>query len=132
MIVREFKDADYSRIVQLHSQSGLDYRLPPLSSEVFFSRRVAGDNQSIGMAAFLKLTAEAYLVCDPSWRSPAWRLEGIRQLCRVCNDDARKAGVKEVEAFIPPQVEQKFGKRLAQLGWVRARDGWHSYSWGVK
>lgn len=71
----------------------------------------------MGMAAFMRHTAEAYMVCDPTWRNPAWRMEALRQLCRVCNDDAREAGVKEVMAFLPPSVTKKFGKRLDRMGW---------------
>lgn len=128
MLVREYTDADFGRLQQLHSQSSFDYKLPTLSKDVFFSRRLVGDGKSIGMGAFLKHTAEAYLICDPDWRTPAWRMEALRQLCLVCNEDAKSQGVREVEAFLPPEVERKFGKRLSHMGWARARSGWVNYS----
>jgi hypothetical protein len=132
VIIREYTESDHDRIKELHQQSGFDYQLPALSGEEFFSRRVIEGDNAIGMAAFLRLTAEAYLVCDPSWRNPAWRVEALRQLSLQCNSDARDKGVIEVEAFLPPQVATKFGLRLKRMGWVRARDGWVSYSHKVE
>lgn len=131
MLVRSYTEADYGKIRELHSRSKFDYDLPQPSGKVFFSRRVAGDDASIGMAAFLKLTAEAYLVCDPEWRTPAWRLEAIRQLSLQCNSDAKQAGVTEVVSFLPPQVEATFGKRLTRMGWDKCREDWHCWYKGV-
>lgn len=131
MRVREYSDEDFETIRKLHEQSGFDYRMPPLSSQEFFSRRVVEDNSGFGMGAFMRLTAEAYLVCNPEWRTPAWRFEALRQLCHVCNDDARNRDVKEVGAFLPPQAEVKFGKRLIKMGWGMCREDWHYYYKGV-
>ena len=131
MIVREYTEADFSRIKELHGQSGFDYKMPTLSSDAFFSRRVVEGDDTIGMAACLRLTAEAFLFCDPRWRTPSWRFDALKQLCRICNDDAKQIGVQDVVAFLPPDIDGKFGKRLTQLGWDRARDKWTSYSKAV-
>lgn len=117
MIVRAYTDADFQRIKDLHTRSGLGYTLPTLSSEVFYSRRVIQDSDSIGMATFMRLTSEVYLVCDPEWRNPAWRMEALRQLHFECNRDAKEQGVKEVCAFLPPEMQKKFGRRLTKMGW---------------
>lgn len=124
MNIREYTDADFARIKELHQQSGFDYKLPTLSSKEFFSRRVIGHDGEIGMATFLKLTAEAYLICDPKWRNPAWRFEALRQLSIQCNDDSRAAGVTEVVAFLPPDMATRFGRRLGKLGWDKIRQDW--------
>ena len=124
MNVREYTEADYERVKELHASSGLDYILPSLSREEFFSRRIIGDGQEIGMGAFLKLTAEAYLICDPKWRNPAWRFEALRQLSMQSNTDARSAGVTEVTAFLPPKMVKTFGRRLGKLGWEKVRNDW--------
>lgn len=124
MLVRQYTEADFAQIKELHSASGFDYVLPTFSSKEFFSRRVAGDGQTVGMAAFLKLTAEAYLICNPRWRNPAWRLEALRQLSYESNADARSAGVHEVNAFLPPKVVSTFGRRLDKLGWEKIRNDW--------
>ena len=127
MIIRSYTDSDLSRIKELHAQSKFDYSLPTLSRESFFSLRVIEGDGNVQMAAFMRHTAEAYLICDPAWRNPAWRMEALRQLSRVCNDDARDVGVQEVNCFLPPEVESKFGKRLVRMGWTGIRNDWHCF-----
>lgn len=131
MIVREYSEADFGRVTEMHRQSGFDYRLPTLSSQAFFSRRIIWDNESIGMAAFLRHTAEAYLICDPTWRNQAWRREALRKLSSICHDDAKQEGVKEVVAWLPPEIDQAFVNRLSKLGWGTCRDGWRTVFKGV-
>ena|ERR1700692_1514511 len=125
MIIRQYSESDFEQVKKLHQESKLDYTLPSFSVNEFFSRRVVSDDsQGIGMAAFLKLTAEAYLICNPRWRNPAWRFEALRQLSMQCNDDAREAGVTEVCAFLPPRMVNRFGRRLGTLGWQKIRNDW--------
>jgi len=131
MIVRQFEPGDMDEVRRIHGLCGFDYVLPDFSGKEFFSGRVVQDRNGIGMAAFLRLSAEAFLIADPQWKTPAWRMEALRQIQAICTGDARNAGVAEVEAWIPPEIESKFGKRLVKMGWQRARDGWKSYSFPV-
>jgi hypothetical protein len=131
MEVREYTDADFTAVKRIYEASGFGYTLPNLSGEGFFSRRVVGGVQDVGMACFLRRTAECYLISDPNWRTPAWRLEAIRQLHRTGLADAREAKVQEIIAFLPPQVEQKFGRRLKRdFGWNDWERGkeWRGYT----
>lgn len=125
MKIREYQPSDLARIEQLHRESGLDYVLPPMDE--FFSKKVIEDDSGIGMAALQRLSSEMYLLCDHSWRNPAWRLESIRQLQRACSFEAKLAGVQEFMSFLPPTVEKKFSKRLTELGWSACRPDWHCY-----
>ncbi len=125
MILREFGELDLSRVTEMHKASGLKYSLPPMST--FFSRRVIESDNEVQMVSLLKLTAEAYLICDPSWRNPAWRMEALRQLDAVANHDAKQWGVVEAVSFIPPQIEKTFRLRLERMGWSRNKPSWHSY-----
>ena len=128
MIVREYTDADFQQIKQLHTNSGYRYPLPALSGEEFYSRRVVQGSDGLGMAAFLRLTSEVYLISDPKWRNPAWRLEALRQLQAVSVGDARDKGVKEICGFLPPEIEKKFGHRLSRIGWTSYKGPeWHCY-----
>lgn len=133
MLVREYQDADLDRIKEIHAKSGFDYDLPALSRESFYSRRVIGDNERIGMAAFLRHTSEVYLLCDSGWRNPAWRMEALRQLHVSSFRDAREHGVKEIFGFLPPPVTKRFGRRLTRLGWSSYQGPeWQCYSKGVE
>jgi hypothetical protein len=125
VIVRQYRDEDLESIKALHEKSGLKYSLPPM--DTFFSRRVVDSEHGVGMVSLLKLTAEAYLICDPEWRNPAWRMNALQGLHAVCNEDARQKGVVEAVAFIPPSIEKTFRKRLERFGWNRNKPSWHSY-----
>lgn len=121
MIVDNYTDADFDRIKSLHTVSKLKYPLTSVPSEEFFSRRVIRSDESIRVAAFLRLTAEAILICDPTWRNPAWRFDAIKQISNVCRQDAAEIGIREVVAFIPPRIESGFKKRLVEMGWSSTR-----------
>lgn len=133
MLVREYSDADYQQVHRLHAKGGLGYTLPPLPREEFYSRRVVEDHGAVAMAAFMRLTSEVYLIPDPSWRNPAWRMEALRQLQAVCVGDAREQGVKEICGFLPPVLVKKFGRRLTRMGWSSYKgEEWKCYGLGVE
>lgn len=133
MNVREYTDADFERIKDLHRQSGFEYELPDLSDARFFSHRVVWNKSGICMAGFLRLSAEAFLVCDPGWRTAAWRDLALRQLHRACRADATEKGVADVNCFVPPAIEKQFGRRLVRLGWNRYKgQEWRCYSFEVQ
>jgi hypothetical protein len=132
MIVEQYTDADFTRIKQLHSDSGFDYALPSLSSAEFMSRRVIRADNTIQVAGFLRLQAEAFLISNSGWRTPAWRNEAIKQVSAVCEQDAARVGVQELLAFIPPTIEGKFSKRLKQMGWDSCRKDWTCWYKGVR
>jgi hypothetical protein len=125
MIIREYTDTDLDCLKDLHKRSGFKYPFPDVAD--FFSRRVVESGEGIGMVSLLKLTAEAYLICDPDWRTPAWRMEALNQIQIVANHDAKDKGVVEAVAFIPPNIESTFKRRLKQMGWSRNKPSWHSY-----
>jgi len=122
VILREYTDDDLAKIKELHRLSGFRYDLPDLSGKEFFSRRVVADTSGIGMAAFLRRTAEVFIICDPAWRNAAWRFEALRQLHTLCREDARNEGIAEANAFLPPQIAKKFARRLREFGWKSYTD----------
>lgn len=77
-------------------------------------------------AAFLRLTAEAYLLLDPRAGSPRQRWQWLLALHSAAERDAWQRGLEDVHAWLPPPIAKKFGKRLARLGWLRD-DMWTPY-----
>jgi hypothetical protein len=78
------------------------------------------------MAALLRLTAEAYLLADPREGTPRQRWQWLLALHESTRRAAVARGLADVQAFLPPQVAQGFGRRLAKLGW--RRDPWTCYT----
>jgi hypothetical protein len=83
------------------------------------ARRIVG-------AALLRLTAEAYLLLDPSAGTPRQRWEWLLGLHGVTEREAARRGLEDAHAWLPPEIAAKFGKRLTKLGWVRD-DEWTPY-----
>jgi hypothetical protein len=83
------------------------------------------DGEIIG-AALLRLTAEAYLLLDPRAGSPRERWQWLLALHQATERDAWQRGLEDVHAWLPPPIANKFGKRVARLGWQRD-DAWTPY-----
>ena len=77
-------------------------------------------------AALLRLTAEAYLLLDPKAGTPRERWQWLLALHAAAERDAWQRGLEDVHAWLPPPIANKFGKRIARLGWIRD-DAWTPY-----
>jgi len=100
---------------------GMSYNLPeapyPLGN---------GAGEKILGAALLRLTSEAYLLLDPRSGTPRERWQWLLALHEAASRDAWQRGLEDVHAWLPPPIAQKFGRRLARLGW-RRDDAWTPY-----
>jgi len=114
-----------------------DDPLSPGNANAFPSRAFGGMNLPIGAvpeqpsskligAAFLRLTAEAYLLLDPSIGTPHDRWRALLTLHAAAERDAWRRGLEDVHAWLPPPIAKTFGKRVQQLGWIRV-DTWTPY-----
>jgi hypothetical protein len=138
MLVREYRESDLAQLRALHAAQGFDYALPDLSNPLFVTKLVlAKDNDvpdqpdaardgTIVGAALLRLTAEAYLLLDPRTGTPRQRWQWLLALHAAAERDAWQRGLEDVHAWLPPPIANKFGKRLARLGWQRD-DTWTPY-----
>jgi hypothetical protein len=138
MLVREYRESDLAHLRAIHAAQGFEYALPDLSNPLFVTKLVlakdtavsdqpdaAHDGALVG-AAFLRLTAEAYLLLDPRAGTPRQRWQWLLALHAAAERDAWQRGLEDVHAWLPPPIAAKFGKRLARLGWLRD-DTWTPY-----
>jgi hypothetical protein len=86
---------------------------------------VAADREIIG-AILLRLTSEAYFLLDPHAGAPRDRWQALLTLHEAARTDAARRGLDDAHAWLPPQVANAFGRRLARLGWFR--EPWPSFS----
>jgi len=126
MLVREYQDSDLARLRAIHAKQSFDYALPDLSNPLFVTKKVLVNQSTIVGAAFLRLTAEAYLLLDPSAGAPRERWQWLLALHAAAERDAWQRGLEDVHAWLPPPIAKKFGKRIARLGWIRD-DTWTPY-----
>ena len=122
MQVRTYEDADLESMRAMHAAQGFGYAFPDLRDPLFLVRTIVEEEGQPRMAAFLRLTAEAYLLADPREGSPRQRWRWLLALHEAVRQEAAARGLADVQAFLPPRVARAFGRRLAALGW--RRDPW--------
>ena len=154
MLIREYTENDLAALREFLAAQGFDYALPDLRNPLFTTKLVltqdaaslrqltlgrddpaernsrdaeatAPRGKIIG-AAFLRLTAEAYLLLDPRAGTPRERWQWLLALHAAAERDAWQRGLEDVHAWLPPPIAGKFGKRIARLGWLRD-DAWTPY-----
>jgi len=156
MQIREYQESDLAALRAIHDAQGFDYALPDLRNPLFVTKLVLFDenvappfraasvplndeaaSRDAGLkpgateerilgAAFLRLTAEAYLLLDPRAGTPRERWQWLLALHAAAERDAWQRGLEDVHAWLPPPIAKKFGKRIARLGWLRD-DSWTPY-----
>jgi hypothetical protein len=141
MLIREYTENDLDALRSIHSEQRFDYALPDLSNPLFVTKLILADGDGAQQAencqleagatkilgaAFLRLTAEAYLLLDPRAGTPRERWQWLLALHAAAERDAWQRGLEDVHAWLSPPIAQKFGKRIARLGWLRD-DAWTPY-----
>jgi hypothetical protein len=126
MEVRAYTEGDLEAARAMHAAQGFGYPFPDLADPLFLVRCVVEEDGRPRMAAFLRLTAEAYLLADPREGSPRQRWSWLLGLHEAVRQQAAARGLGDVQAFLPPRVARAFGRRLATLGW--RRDPWTCYT----
>ena len=150
MLVREYRELDLAELHAIHAAQGFAYALPDLNNPLFVTKLILSEDsqpncgesqgaadtagaaspqpsqEKIIGAAFLRLTAEAYLLLDPKAGTPRQRWQWLLQLHAATERDAWQRGLEDVHAWLPPPIAQKFGKRITPLGW-RRDDAWTPY-----
>lgn len=86
----------------------------------------SGNSPRIVMAVLLRLTAEAYLLHDPTAGTPRERWQHLLALHEATRAGTATRGLDDVQAFLPPRIARAFGRRLARLGW--RQDLWPCFS----
>jgi len=127
MVIRPYSESDAAAVKALHVAQALPYLLPDFEKPEFLVRAVL-ENGTGRPEMFLALrkTAETYLIFDPRTTSKRETIGRILSLTKECIPAAQRAGLTDVHAWIPPEIDEKFGNLLLRLGWKR--EAWVSYS----
>jgi hypothetical protein len=126
MLIREYTDADLAALERMHAAQGFGYPFPDVADPIFLSKLVVEDDagQPV-MASLVRMTAEVYLLMDRSAAPPKASWERLLALHAAAERAARARGLADAHAFLPPQIERTFARRLVRLGWVK--DPWPAY-----
>ena len=90
--VRAYTEDDLESLRAMHAAQGFGYGFPDLSDPLFLVRTVVEEEGRPRMAAFLRLTAEAYLLADPREGSPRQRWRWLLALHEAVRHEAAALG----------------------------------------
>lgn len=126
MIVRMLTPSDVPRLKKIYKKMGVPLPFPDLKE--FLPMPVIVDEKNRVVAGVGCMPAvEIYLFLDKSWETPGMRLEAFKVLHEWVRKDLLARGVIEAHAFVPPEMEKQFGKRLIKaFGWIRSH--WPCFS----
>jgi len=117
ILVRPFRSEDKPRCQAMYAAQGFEYQEPDWA-KMSVGAMVEVDGE-IQMAAFLRPTAETYLLFNPA--EPVTKRERLGQLMILHKElirPAQRAGIETVNCWVPPEVG-KFGQLLLRLGWTK-------------
>lgn len=119
MIIREYNEADWQRIVELH-KSGVtpEHELPWPSSPLTLIKECAVDGDRVIAAGLARLELNITLMLDHQWSTPHKRLETVLALQESMHQKASAYGLDWAYAEAHP----RFGKRLEEFGWIPAKN----------
>jgi hypothetical protein len=130
VIVRAYQNSDLERIKTLHRKQNFKYPFPDLADPVFAVGAIAEEDGEAQMAAFLKITAEAYLFLDPTHGAPRERWQTLLQVHEAVRCQAKELGLADVNLWAPPQIKEGFLRKLKRLGWNE--DTWRTFTFRVR
>jgi len=113
MKIRQYEKGDLELLRKFHSEAKFDFEFPDPEEKQVIIKKCLTHRGKVRMAAFGRLQANAYLLIDGTWKTPAERFEAIQILEAAMIEQAKILGIDQATA----QVTPKFGSRLELLGW---------------
>jgi len=120
------------KALEIHAANGLDERCFPnlvvdgVSNPLFCTKEVYEVDGQIVMMGFLKVTNEAFLILNHTCGTPEQRWEWLKEGMEHLKQEAWRKGFEQITAFVPPEVEESFAKRLIELGFQKSP--WSSFT----
>ncbi len=127
MIVRNIVADDIPALRKMYAESGYAYTFPDLTGPLMETVLVAVDEDdgSILGAIAAERIVQSYLLLDQSTH-PAVKLNVIRRFHHELAIQLKAKNYSSLEAFLPPPIAEKFGRRLMRtFGWIKS---WPCYS----
>jgi hypothetical protein len=126
-MIRKCVPADMEIIKDLHAHSNLPEEcLPDLNDPLFLHKAVLENEGKIVMGSFLRGAGEIYLLVDHGAGTPEDRWKWLQELKEYMVHEAWLLGLDHFSAWVPPDIEESFAKRLEALGFIKSP--WSCYT----
>lgn len=121
MRIRDFRNEDLEVLRSIYEKQGFSYDFPTDLSAFTVIRVLVDENDQPVMALASRRTEEMYMFMDGGWRTPKWREQAFLFLHEHMRQTLVALGIHDVHAWLPPEVEKSFGRRLMRkLNWRKA------------
>lgn len=131
-MIREFEPKDLPKVMDLLKANDLpvecmpDILIEDEPNPLFVVKRVLEHEGQTAMMCFLKIRSELYFFLDHKVGTPEQRWEWLKEFTEDMKHEAWKKGLDQLTAFVPPDIDESFSKRLEELGFIRSK--WVPYS----
>ncbi len=123
MRVRALQTSDLPMLAEFAQATGFPY-INPQSANVEAVLVVADDEDRPILAVAAERICQLYLWLDPDLHATT-SLAGLRLLHEEMANKLRTNGYTSCEAYLPPGIATRFGRRLEKsFGWVRNWQSW--------
>jgi hypothetical protein len=130
-MIRNFEPRDLKTVKELLVANGLPPGcMPDLVVEnrigrkqvnpLFVVKRVYEHEGTTAMICFLKVRSELYFFIDHKIGTPQQRWDWLKEFTEDMRQEAWKQGFDQMTAFVPPEVDESFSKRLEELGFRKS------------
>lgn len=117
MVIRKIRPSDHEKLKALHAKSPAKYELPDFDGINFIMGYVVVDeNDDPRVLLCFRRTAEAYVVVDHEFDTPAYRLLGLAELIEAAKPVMTQLGYEDAVGTIGPDVPKSYLRRLARFG----------------
>lgn len=123
ILIRPILGEDEPRLKQMAADQGFDFILPTLD-QISLGTIVEVDRK-VEMALLLRPTVEAYLLLDKENHSKRDRIGKLLAIHKELIGPAKEGGLTDVHAWLPPEIEKRFGALLLHMGWRKSE--WPCY-----
>src|SRR5690348_7913001 len=111
-MIRALKPSDIPTLRNWYETSGFSYDFPDVRGDRMESVLVFTDDNDAPLAAVAaERIVQLYLWMDENLH-PAAKLRIIKEFHEKMATELRNKGYNSSEAFLPPEIEHSFGKRL--------------------
>lgn len=131
-MIRQFTQEDESSALEIHRVNELpDNCFPNLyiwneqcekvPNPLFMVKAVhQTEDGTPSMMAFVKITGEIFLLLSHEVGTPEQRWEWLKEFKEWVAQEAYRHGLEQISAFVPPEIEESFAKRLQDMGFQKS------------
>jgi hypothetical protein len=136
-MIRDFLLSDILRAREIHEDNKLDSAcMPSLTfttpagkdewNKLFITKSVFEHEGRPAIMAFLKVTAEVFVLVDHTVGTPEERWTWMQEFNQHIRQEAWKHGLEQITCWVPGDVEESFAKRLTAMGYIKSP--WQSWT----